>query len=316
MPPPEPPPAVQPAMQPAVQPTGQPGAPLQALAPAKVNLWLHVTGRRPDGYRALDSLVAFADIGDRLSVAPAGDRAKEPVLTVSGPFAPALGDTSDNLVLRAARALAAHCGIPPAVALHLEKRLPVASGIGGGSADAAAALRLCARLWRADIGSAAMARLALDLGADVPACLAGKTARMTGIGEKLAPLDPAPPAAPAVLVNPGMAVSTGQVFEALAGPFSPPAEDRGGDLAERAAPNRNDLETPAIALVPEIASVLAALRAAPGLRLARMSGSGATCFGLFGSGGEAAAAARAIAAAHPAWWVAACSIGGRTGGPG
>ena len=291
-------------------PAVQPGSPLRAFAPAKINLWLHVTGRRPDGYRELDSLVAFADVGDRLSAAPA----QELTLTVSGPFAAALDAGADNLVLRAARSLAAHCGIPAQAALHLHKNLPVASGIGGGSADAAAALRLCARLWRADIGNAAMARLALDLGADVPACLAGRTARMTGIGEKLAPPDPAPPAAPAVLVNPGIAVSTGQVFEALAGPFGSPAENRGGDFAGRAAANRNDLEAPAIALVPEIADVLAALRAAPGLRLARMSGSGATCFGLFDGAAAAEAAARAIAAAHPAWWVAACSIGGRFGG--
>ncbi len=291
-------------------PAVQPGSPLRAFAPAKINLWLHVTGRRPDGYRELDSLVAFADVGDRLSAAPA----QELTLTVSGPFAAALDAGADNLVLRAARSLAAHCGIPAQAALHLHKNLPVASGIGGGSADAAAALRLCARLWRADIGNAAMARLALDLGADVPACLAGRTARMTGIGEKLAPPDPAPPAAPAVLVNPGIAVSTGQVFEALAGPFGSPAENRGGDFAGRAAANRNDLEAPAIALVPEIAGVLAALRAAPGLRLARMSGSGATCFGLFDGPAAAEATARAIAAAHPAWWVAACSIGGRFGG--
>jgi len=291
-------------------PAVQPGSPLRAFAPAKINLWLHVTGRRPDGYRELDSLVAFADVGDRLSAAPA----QELTLTVSGPFAAALDAGADNLVLRAARSLAAHCGIPAKAALHLHKNLPVASGIGGGSADAAAALHLCARLWRADIGNAAMARLALDLGADVPACLAGRTARMTGIGEKLAPPDPPPPAAPAVLVNPGIAVSTGQVFEALAGPFGSPAEDRGGDFAGRAAANRNDLEAPAIALVPEIADVLAALRAPPGLRLARMSGSGATCFGLFDGAAAAEAAARAIAAAHPAWWVAACSIGGRFGG--
>ena len=295
--PPDPPPAV------------QPGPPLRAFAPAKINLWLHVTGRRPDGYHELDSLVAFADVGDRLSAAPADDL----TLTVSGPFAPVLDAGTDNLVLWAARALAAHCGVPANAALHLEKNLPVAAGIGGGSADAAAALRLCAQLWRADIGNTAMARLALDLGADVPACLAGTTARMTGIGEKLAPLDPAPPAAPAVLVNPGTAVSTGQVFEARAGSFGSPAEDRGVGLADRAAANRNDLEAPAIALVPEIADVLATLRATPALRLARMSGSGATCFGLFAADAEAAAAARAIAAAHPAWWVAACSIGGRFG---
>ncbi len=286
--------------------------PLEAFAPAKINLWLHVTGRRTDGYHELDSLVAFADIGDRLTGAPAEALS----LTVSGPFAGALETGGGNLVLRAARALAVRCGVPAGAALHLEKNLPVAAGIGGGSADAAAALRLCARLWRAETGGEDLARLALDLGADIPVCLAGRTARMTGIGETLTPLAPLPPPAPAVLVNPGAAVPTGAVFGALAGPFSPPAGLRDGDLAARAGPNRNDLETPAIALVPEIADVLAALRATPGLRLARMSGSGATCFGLFGSEGEAVAAARAIAAAQPAWWVAACSIGDRPGGPG
>lgn len=289
----------------------QPESALQARAPAKINLWLHVTGRRPDGYRELDSLVAFADIGDRLTAAPAAGLS----LSVTGPFADALADGTDNLVLKAARALAEHCGVPPNAALHLEKTLPVAAGIGGGSADAAAALRLCARLWQADIGADGLARLALGLGADVPACLAGRTVRMRGIGERLAPLDPAPAAVPAVLVNPGVPVSTGRVFDALAESFSPPARDRGGELAARAAPNRNDLEAPAIALAPEIAQVLAALRAAPGLRLARMSGSGATCFGLFGGEAEAAAAARAIAAAHPSWWVAACRIGGRVTAP-
>ena len=292
-------------------PASQPGSVLQARAPAKINLWLHVTGRRPDGYRELDSLVAFADIGDRLTAAPAAGLS----LSVTGPFAGALGDGADNLVLKAAQALAEHCGVPANAALRLEKTLPVAAGIGGGSADAAAALRLCARLWQADIGADELARLALGLGADVPACLAGRTARMRGIGERLAPLDPAPPAVPAVLVNPGVPVSTWRVFDALAEPFSPPARDRGSELAARAAPNRNDLEAPAIALAPDIAQVLAALRAAPGLRLARMSGSGATCFGLFGGDAEAAAAARAIAAARPAWWVAACQIGDRIGGP-
>ncbi|MCY4393863.1 MAG: 4-(cytidine 5'-diphospho)-2-C-methyl-D-erythritol kinase [Rhodospirillaceae bacterium] len=282
---------------------------LQAFAPAKINLWLHVTGRRRGGYRELDSLVAFADIGDRLSAAPAGDLS----LSVSGPFAAALGRGTNNLVLQAARALAEHCGVPAAAALHLEKNLPVASGIGGGSADAAAALRLCVRLWQADIGGSDLMRLALDLGADVPVCLAGTTARMTGIGETLTPVDPSPPPVPAVLVNPGSPVSTGQVFDALGGRFSLPAEDRGGDLAARAASNRNDLETPAIGLVPEIAEVLAALRALPEIRLARMSGSGATCFGLFERDDAASEGARAVAAAHPSWWVAACSIGGRIG---
>ena len=278
---------------------------LEAFAPAKINLWLHVTGQRADGYHELDSLVAFADVGDRLSIAPADGLS----LTVSGPFAAALGTAAENLVLRAARALALHCGVPAEAALHLEKNLPVASGIGGGSADAAAALRLCARLWQVEIEEAALAEVALSLGADVPVCLAGETVRMTGIGERLAPLVPTPPPTPAVLINPGVAVSTGQVFGALAGRFSLPAAVRDGDFAALARANRNDLEAPAIALAPEIARALAVLGTAPTLRLARMSGSGATCFGLFDRDDAASEAARAIEAAHPSWWVAACRIG-------
>ena len=277
---------------------------LEAFAPAKINLWLHITGRRADGYHELDSLVAFADVGDRLSITPADGLS----LTVSGPFAAALGTAAENLVLRAARALALHCGVPAGAALHLEKNLPVASGIGGGSADAAAALRLCARLWQVEIEEAVLAEVALSLGADVPVCLAGETVRMTGIGERLAPLVPPPPT-PAVLINPGVAVSTGQVFGALAGRFSPPAAVRDGDFAALARANRNDLEAPAIALAPEIARALAVLGTAPALRLARMSGSGATCFGLFDRADAASEAARAIGAAHPSWWVAACRIG-------
>ena len=186
---------------------------LEAFAPAKINLWLHVTGRRADGLHELDSLVTFADVGDRLSIAPADELS----LTVSGPFAAALGTAAENLVLRAARALALQCGVPAEAALHLEKNLPVASGIGGGSADAAAALRLCVRLWQVEIEEAALGEVALGLGADVPVCLAGETVRMTGIGERLAPLVPPPTPTPAVLINPGVAVSTGQVFGALAG---------------------------------------------------------------------------------------------------
>ena len=288
-------------MPPTDKPTDRP---LEAFAPAKINLWLHVTGRRADGYHELDSLVAFADVGDRLSIAPADGLS----LTVFGPFAAALGTAAENLVLRAARALALHCGVPAGAALHLEKNLPVASGIGGGSADAAAALRLCARLWQVEIEEAALAEVALSLGADVPVCLAGETVRMTGIGERLAPLVPPPPT-PAVLINPGVAVSTGQVFGALAGRFSPPAAVRDGDFAALARANRNDLEAPAIALAPEIARALAVLGTAPALRLARMSGSGATCFGLFDRADAASEAARAIGAAHPSWWVAACRIG-------
>ncbi len=272
-------------------------AALESFAPAKVNLALHVLGRRDDGYHLLDSLVVFAAVGDVLRAAPDGAL----TLAVTGPFAAALDGTGDNLVLRAARALAAASGVAPRARLTLEKRLPVASGIGGGSADAAAALRVLARLWGV---APASAELALALGADVPVCLAGRAARMGGIGETLAPA-PRLPECGIVLVNPGVAVATHAVFRARSGGFSPPLDLPAGweDAAAMAADLarlRNDLEAPACALEPAIGTVLAALLALPGARLARMSGSGATCFALFAT----AAAARAAAArvARPGWW--------------
>ena len=266
-------------------------------APAKVNLYLHVTGRRADGYHILDSLAVFPAAGDRLVVEPADTLS----LVIDGPFAPVLQHESDNLVLRAARALAARDGLAPRARLRLTKNLPVASGIGGGSADAAAALRLLSRLWHvppADIS------LAAGLGADVPVCLASRPVRMGGIGEILLPAPALPPGF-IVLVNAGMAVATPAVFRARRGDFSPPATLAPGwpDLAALVADLlvlRNDLEEPAIALQPVIADVLAALRTRPGCELARMSGSGATCFGLFASADEAETAATGLR--RPGWW--------------
>jgi 4-diphosphocytidyl-2-C-methyl-D-erythritol kinase len=273
-----------------------PGA---GFAPAKVNLFLHVVGRRADGYHLLDSLAVFPSVGDRVGAEPAeGLR-----LTLAGPFAAGLAAEGDNLVLRAARALAAWVGRAPDVALTLEKNLPVASGIGGGSADAAAALRVLAGLWGIDVG--ALGALALGLGADVPVCLAARPMRMGGVGEVLAP-SPALPACGMVLVNPGVGVATPAVFRARAGGFSAPAELPAGwgdarAMAADLARLSNDLQAPAIALCPVIADVLAALAALPGALLARMSGSGATCFALFET--AAAAHAGAAALARPAWWV-------------
>jgi 4-diphosphocytidyl-2-C-methyl-D-erythritol kinase len=278
---------------------------LASFAPAKVNLTLRVTGRRSDGYHLLDSLVVFAGVGDRLTVAPEAALS----LTVTGPFGAGLAAEPDNLVLRAARALATAAGILPRGALTLEKNLPVASGIGGGSADAAAALRLLARLWGLSPPEGMLEALALGLGADVPVCLARRPVRMAGIGEVLAPVPALPPLG-IVLVNPGVACSTAAIFRARAtagAGFSaadalPPAAlfATPASLAAALAASGNDLEAPAITVAPAIASVLTALRAQPDCLLARMSGSGATCFGLFSDAAAAARAARALPG--EGWW--------------
>lgn len=290
-------------------------------APAKVNLYLRVTGRRADGYHLLDSLAVFGPAADlvgaelddgKLGGGEAGLR-----LDVRGPFAAALADDPDNLVLRAARLLAEATGTVPRARLVLEKRLPVASGIGGGSADAAAALRVLGRLWDVDVA----AGLALRLGADVPVCLAApRPARMAGIGERLGPA-PGLPRFGLLLVNPGVAVSTPAVFRARAAAgagFSEPAAlpaswpDAAAMVADLAALG-NDLEAAAIALAPAIADALAWLQARPGCLLARMSGSGATCFALFTDGGAAEAQARA---APPGWWAEGGWAEGGDGGAG
>jgi 4-diphosphocytidyl-2-C-methyl-D-erythritol kinase len=273
---------------------------LREPAWAKVNLYLHVVGRRADGYHLLDSLAVFPAIGDTLLATPADALS----LALAGPFGGALGSEPENLVLRAGRALAAAAGVTAGAGLVLHKHLPIASGIGGGSADAAAALRLLARLWRVALPAPELARIAAGLGADVPVCLAQRPARMGGIGEVLAPA-PALPACGMVLVNPGVAVATPAVFRARAGGFSPQAALPAGfngldDLVAFLGGTGNDLEAPALTLAPVIGDVLAALRALPGCALARMSGSGATCFALFAS---AAAAERAAAALRPSgWW--------------
>jgi 4-diphosphocytidyl-2-C-methyl-D-erythritol kinase len=273
---------------------------LEEYAPAKVNLALHVLGRRADSYHLLDSLVVFAGVGDVLRAEPADTLS----LRLAGPFAAALAEEPDNLVLRAARALAAAAGIEPRAHVVLEKHLPVASGIGGGSADAAAGLRLLARLWNVRLGAQELAALGLMLGSDIPVCLAGRPARMGGVGETLQPA-PALPHCGLALVNPGRKLATAAVFQARRGAFSPPLDlpaawREAGAMAADLARLGNDLEGPAQSLAPEIGAVLAALRAAPRCLLARMSGSGATCFGLFATGAQAAAAAAGLA--RPGWW--------------
>ena len=284
------------------------------LARAKVNLFLHVTGRRDDGYHLLESLVSFAETGDRLDVA-AGEFLS---LGVEGPFAEALVGGGGNLVLDAALALqdwARESGQTVAGAeMVLEKNLPVASGIGGGSADAAAALDALVSLWELDVPQDALLYIALELGADVPVCVAGRSRIMRGIGEVL---DPAPQLPPAwlVLANPMRGVSTAQVFSALdlseASPRLPmpdgfaSAEALGRWLT---AETRNDLEAPARAIEPAIDTVVAALEQCDGAHIARMSGSGATCFALFSGEAEASAAQTALQIEHPEWWVEASAL--------
>lgn len=285
-------------------------------APAKVNLWLHVTGRRANGYHDLDSLVTFATIGDSITARPS----KTLSLDVNGAFAqPLLSEASapeDNLVLRAVQALASALDRRPGVSLALEKSLPVASGIGGGSADAAATLRALIRLWDLDVTPAEIAAIGLSLGADIPVCLEGRSTRMTGIGEILQPVGGGLPALPAVLVNPGVPVSTNAVFEALNGAYSappdaPPTFADAEVLLAALARTRNDLETPAVQFVPAIGAVLEALRRCEGIRLARMSGSGATCYGIFETASAAQEAMQGIRGDTPGWWVEACSLGDR-----
>jgi 4-diphosphocytidyl-2-C-methyl-D-erythritol kinase len=259
---------------------------------AKINLALHVRERRPDGYHRIETIFAFAEQGDRLRAEP-GERLS---LAVEGPFAASLAGEGDNLVLRAARALADRFGVTAGARLLLDKRLPVASGIGGGSADAAAALRLLVRFWDLPAPEEDLLAIARALGADVPACLLSRSVRGDGRGDDLRPWDGVGLAGtPLLLVNPGIALSTADIFARWDG------IDR-GPLPDDPAAGRNDLEAPAVALAPVVAELLAMLGASPGARLARMSGSGATCFALFENEAARDAAAAAIGAAHPGWW--------------
>ena len=267
---------------------------------AKVNLFLHVVGRRHDGYHLLDSLAVFPAIGDVVSATPAESIS----LTLTGSFGATLIAEPDNLVLRAARALWEKHGVGQGAALSLEKNLPVASGIGGGSADAAAALRVLSRLWNL-APSTTLHEIATGLGADVPVCLAQAPARMQGVGEILVNA-PAMPAAGMVLINPRIAVPTPSVFRARTGGFRPLAElpaawTNAAEMASDLQRQHNDLQAPAITICPEIAGILAELRAVPTCLLARMSGSGATCFGLFATADAARQAASTLARTQ--WWV-------------
>ncbi len=277
---------------------------MQIVAPAKINLYLHVLGRRDDGYHLLDSLIAFAAARDILTVRQADALS----LTIEGRFAGALPEADgDNLVLRAARALIQGAGRARGAHITLTKNLPVASGIGGGSSDAAAALKLLNEFWRLGRSPAELVLLGAALGADVPVCLHGATSYIGGVGEAVDGV-PALPEMGVVLVNPNVAVSTSSVFGALAAEFSGPARLEftpydAASLAISLAARRNDLTAPAVALAPVIDEVLSALEARPGCLLSRLSGSGATCFGLFAESAAARRAADGITAAHEDWWV-------------
>jgi 4-diphosphocytidyl-2-C-methyl-D-erythritol kinase len=276
-------------------------------APAKVNLFLHVTGRRADGYHLLDSVAVFAGLADRITFEPSDTLS----LTITGPFARFLSAEPDNLVLRAARMLAAESGTHPAGALNLDKQIPVASGIGGGSADAAAASRLLCRMWGVQPDGPALDRIASALGADVPVCLRSRPMRMRGVGEVLTPAPSLPPCG-LLLVNPGVPLATASVFRARSGGYSaeavlPDGWDTAREMAASLGGLANDLEAPAISLVPAIRDVLRAISATRGCLLARMSGSGATCFGLFAAASDAEAAAELV---RPGWWTWGGSLAG------
>jgi len=283
--------------------------PLFEKAPAKINLTLRVVRRREDGYHELESLVAFAELSDKVDLEPA----RATTLEISGPFAAACGPVADNLVLKAVAALRHRKGGLKAGRFLLEKNIPVAGGIGGGSADAAAALRLLARVNGMAPDDPRLASAALEVGADVPVCMHSSGRIMRGVGDLLSgPLDLPP--LPAVLVNPGVPLLTRNVFAKYSGTPSnkkylanvPRTFDA---MIEFLIENGNDLTQAAIACAPVISELLIALRALPGVRLTRMSGSGPTCFALFSSAGEASGVARRLQAEHKDWWVRSTVLG-------
>lgn len=278
-------------------------------APAKINLYLHVVARRSDGYHLLDTLMVFTELADTVVAAPADDL----TLAVDGPFAEQLPeDAEENLVIRAARALAAAAGVEPKARLRLTKVLPVAAGLGSGSSDAAAAIKALARLWELPEDAVDLREVGLSVGSDVPACIHARPAFVSGRGEEIADAPPLP-AANLLLVNPRVQLSTESVFKARRRGFSPEARFAEAPkdvraLAALLAERTNDLTEPAIALAPVIQDVLDLIDAAPGCRLARMSGSGATCFGLFDDAETAERAAAQVAGRD--WWCAVTRLRG------
>lgn len=290
----------------------------EAFAPAKINLFLHVGAPAPDGFHPIASLMVFADVGDRVAAEPAPARR----FVVEGPFAAALAGTSeaDNLAVRAVEALAGRAGTAlPSFKLTLDKGLPVASGLGGGSSDAGAALRLARDVFDLAASDADLEAVAASLGSDGAPCLWGRPVISQGRGERLSPA-PALPSLPAVLVNPRVACPTGAVYRAYDAavdpgrpadlPALPPRFETAAAAASAMAACRNDLEAPAVGLVPVIGDVLERLRREPGVLLGRLSGSGATCFALLATDAEAQGLARRLSAEQPGWWITPCRLGG------
>jgi 4-diphosphocytidyl-2-C-methyl-D-erythritol kinase len=280
------------------------------LARAKVNLYLHVTGKRADGYHLLDSLIVFAETGDEIAVTAASDL----TLTIDGPFGTGLDAGPSNLVLRAAEALRNLAGIAQGAAIRLTKNLPIASGIGGGSADAATTLLALIDLWQLKPDRAALYKLAEKLGADVPVCLDGHPSFVGGIGEDIQPAGQLP-SAHLLLVNPLVETPTPAVFKARRGDFTPPARwDQppmsAQGLAIFLASRKNDLTAPAIIVAPVVADVLSAIAATKDCLLSRLSGSGATCFGIFADAAAAEAARQQIKTRYPGWWAVPAKIAG------
>jgi 4-diphosphocytidyl-2-C-methyl-D-erythritol kinase len=284
--------------------------PITERAAAKINLYLHVTGKRADGYHLLDSLVVFAGIGDAAADVVMVEEAKSFALTIDGPYGHALAgeDVQNNLITKAVMRLAEKKNRRADVVIHLIKNLPLASGIGGGSADAAAALRALAKIWELDADDPDLREAARQTGADMTACLINHPLYFGGIGDEIEEI-PRLPAMGMLLVNPNAALPTAPVFKARQGDFTPanrlrPMPVSPQDFADALATRRNDLETPAMHICPAVGDVLTVLRQQKNILLARMSGSGATCFGLFETVAEAQEAAALMKAQHPQWWVA------------
>ncbi|MDC0196661.1 4-(cytidine 5'-diphospho)-2-C-methyl-D-erythritol kinase [Gammaproteobacteria bacterium] len=278
------------------------------FAPAKINLYLHITAKRNDGYHLIESLVVFADCGDKVSVAPS-DKLK---LTIEGPFSEDLTSNQDNLVIKAAVLLAKFAGIKPKANIVLTKELPVASGIGGGSADAAATLHALTELWGISISSKNLHILAKQLGSDVPVCLTAGTSIITGIGENIMPVTKLPKLW-AILVNPRIPVSTAEVFANYHNEFSIPQpftanSQSAQELASSLSKYRNDLTSAALRVAPKIKDVLSAVEATQNQLLTRLSGSGATCFALFKTKSAAISATKSLRAQYPVWWVKTISV--------
>ena len=275
---------------------------MQLLAPAKINFFLHITGKRNDGYHLLDSLVAFTDFGDEIEI----KEANEFSFSINGDFGDALSADDNNLVIRAAKGLAEHNGRTPNVAIHLTKRLPIGGGVGGGSSDAAAVVRGLCKLWDIAPDSDFMDTLLLSLGADVPVCFNGQTARIQGIGEVIDTDYKIPPVT-ILLIAPNVSCSTPEIFRSFSGKYRDPIHvpqrfESTDDFVSFLKLCRNDLQKPAISIVPEIADCIEFLNQSTGCLFSQMSGSGSCSFGLFSDEAAAIKAEEQISINHPNWW--------------